>query len=285
MATFWGAASEELREHASRLRLGARRLEELEGRLAQQVKDRTLWYGLDAESFRERFATGMTDAAAEGAERLDRCAAELDQHAEEQDRASLPDGAGAGAGAGTHGTVGTGMGRLLAASIAHRSTVVGAEIGTGIAAANELDRSPLQEPIQLSHSLGLATLSVQTEPEGQETQWVPLTDALGPMLALPELLMLHHVLPRVRAHPLMPPYGPAPELDQWGRPTPPDVWVPHSPHPEDPDGQPKGHWVSAPTPPLPVDPPPDPTWQHRHVPSPPPPTPLPTPVAPDPDPF
>lgn len=90
---FYGANTDHLRQHADAVAVGAARLRECADGFALRAQQVT-WTGSDAEDFRTRTAARHDEALALAA-MLDQLVAELGGHADEQDTASSPAGAGA----------------------------------------------------------------------------------------------------------------------------------------------------------------------------------------------
>ncbi|APX31546.1 hypothetical protein BH708_01055 [Brachybacterium sp. P6-10-X1] len=102
MSGFFGADTDQLREHASMLQGKAQRLMELRDSLEPLVMDESIWQGQDADSFRQSWS-GVTEPLFAGSgEDLTRRGRDLEEHAEQQDTASGADG-GSGAGDGSGG--------------------------------------------------------------------------------------------------------------------------------------------------------------------------------------
>lgn len=92
---FLGADTEQLRDHSTVTRGGARRLEELIQRLEQTVRG-IEWTGSDAEAFRALWEGQVRSVGRGACERLERRAALLEEEADEQDVCS-DEGSGEGA--------------------------------------------------------------------------------------------------------------------------------------------------------------------------------------------
>lgn len=100
MSGFYGADTEQLRSHSELLRTRAQSLAELRERLEPAVMDESIWRGPDADSFRSTWSSRTAPLFAQAADLSLERAAELEQHADEQDTASGADGDGAGGGTG-----------------------------------------------------------------------------------------------------------------------------------------------------------------------------------------
>lgn len=103
MSGFYGADTEQVRDHRELLRDRARSLGELRERLQPAVMDESAWRGPDAEAFRSRWSTQTSPLFDEIARLVERTSADLDSHAEEQDAASSVGGAGGEGGPGEGG--------------------------------------------------------------------------------------------------------------------------------------------------------------------------------------
>lgn len=93
MSGFYGGDTEQMRGQSSTCTGGAQRLAELISALSSTVEG-VQWVGPDAESFRARWRSEAEGRAREAGETLRRLAQELEDHADEQDRASAGDGGG-----------------------------------------------------------------------------------------------------------------------------------------------------------------------------------------------
>ena len=103
MSGFQGADTEQVRSHSDLLRTRAQSLAELRERLEPAVMDESIWRGPDADSFRSSWSSRTAPLFAQLTELSLGRAAELEQHAEEQDGASGADGAGGGGSGGSGG--------------------------------------------------------------------------------------------------------------------------------------------------------------------------------------
>ncbi|MGP9537756.1 WXG100 family type VII secretion target [Brachybacterium sp. AOP43-C2-M15] len=93
MSGFYGGDTEQMRGQSTACTGGAQRLAELISLLSSTV-DGVEWVGPDAESFRASWHAEAEGRAREAGETLRRLARELEDHADEQDRASAGDGGG-----------------------------------------------------------------------------------------------------------------------------------------------------------------------------------------------
>lgn len=103
MSGFYGADTDQLRSHSELLRTRARSLGELRERLHPAVTDESAWQGGDADAFRTRWSSQTAPLFDDLVGRLTRQAGGLEEHAEEQDEASGPDGSAGGGGGGGGG--------------------------------------------------------------------------------------------------------------------------------------------------------------------------------------
>ncbi|MEE1649474.1 hypothetical protein V1260_01550 [Brachybacterium sp. J144] len=101
MSGFYGADTEQLRDHAQSMLERARRLGELRDELEPLVMDDSIWRGTDADAFRQDWASRIAPSFSQGSERILEKRNELDRHAEEQDSASEVGGAAGGSGGGS----------------------------------------------------------------------------------------------------------------------------------------------------------------------------------------
>ena len=93
MAGFYGADTDALRDIAGVFEQRSRRLDELRETLHSAVMREEIWIGTDAESFRDRW-TGVSSQFSDASEGIERQRADLEDHAEQQDDASDPEGGG-----------------------------------------------------------------------------------------------------------------------------------------------------------------------------------------------
>src|SRR5690606_250872 len=94
MSGFYGADTDQLREHSALLAQRATAISELRDLLHPVVMDESAWHGPDADAFRSRWSSSTSPLFDEVQGQITRRSTELEQHAEEQDVASS---------AGTHG--------------------------------------------------------------------------------------------------------------------------------------------------------------------------------------
>src|SRR5699024_7702193 len=90
---FWGADTDQLREHGTAVSSGARRIEELIVTLSSTVES-VQWIGPDADEFRSSFQVMCGERVDPATSRLFSLAKECEQHSEEQDSASEDGGSG-----------------------------------------------------------------------------------------------------------------------------------------------------------------------------------------------
>src|SRR5699024_9306103 len=83
---FWGADTDQLREHGTAVSSGARRIEELIVTLSSTVES-VQWIGPDADEFRSSFQVMCGERVDPATSRLFSLAKECEQHSEEQDSA------------------------------------------------------------------------------------------------------------------------------------------------------------------------------------------------------
>lgn len=102
MNSFLGADTDALRAHAERVSQQARALRELRDSLDPLVMNEAIWQGTDAERFRESWSGGTSTLFRLHTDQLDTQAADLRQHAEEQDTVSE---VGGGDGTGIEGVI------------------------------------------------------------------------------------------------------------------------------------------------------------------------------------
>jgi hypothetical protein len=100
MSGFFGADTDQLRDHTQLLRDRARSLTELRDRLQPAILDESIWRGPDAEDFRSTWSSRTSPLFDEIAARIEGRGSDLDAHAEEQDTASGVGGADGGADGG-----------------------------------------------------------------------------------------------------------------------------------------------------------------------------------------
>lgn len=98
MSAFLGATTDDVRDLASRFAMKGRRLEELR-EIAEASVRAVTWNGPDADDFRDRAASVLTDLAASASDVTAR-ARGLESEAEEQDSASAAEGTVIGVGTG-----------------------------------------------------------------------------------------------------------------------------------------------------------------------------------------
>lgn len=95
MAGFYGGDTDQLRQHGVATRQGAQALHELTERVAAVI-DAASWVGPDAEAFRAQWHGTLAPGLRMRADTLRGSGDQLDQHAEEQDRASSAGADGGG---------------------------------------------------------------------------------------------------------------------------------------------------------------------------------------------
>ena len=95
MTGFYGADTDQLRQHGTATRQGAEALIELTERVSAVI-DAAAWVGTDADAFRAEWNGTLKPGLHTQAETLRGKGDQLDQHAEEQDQASAGDGGGGG---------------------------------------------------------------------------------------------------------------------------------------------------------------------------------------------
>lgn len=100
MSGFYGANTDQLRDHAQLMVQNARRMVELRDSLSPMVLDESVWIGPDAEAFRETWSGRVASLFDQGEQLITRGRTDLDQHAEEQDTASGVGGEGGTDGGG-----------------------------------------------------------------------------------------------------------------------------------------------------------------------------------------
>lgn len=103
MSGFYGADTDQLRDHTELMRSRARSITELRERLQPSVMDQSVWQGSDADAFRTQWTSHAASLFDELTSQITRNAGDLEQHAEEQDHASGPSGSGAGGDGGGGG--------------------------------------------------------------------------------------------------------------------------------------------------------------------------------------
>lgn len=96
---FWGADTDQLREHGAAVSGGARRIEELIATLSSAVQS-VEWTGPDADEFRSSFLVMCRERVDPAASTLSSLAKECEEHSEEQDSASEDGGSGGNQGNG-----------------------------------------------------------------------------------------------------------------------------------------------------------------------------------------
>lgn len=112
MSGFYGADTQQLRDHSELLRSRARTLSELRDRLQPAVMDESVWHGPDADAFRTDWSSRTSRLFDEVSAQIDRHSGNLETEAEQQDTASGVDSGGARDGrAGGGGGGGGGGGR------------------------------------------------------------------------------------------------------------------------------------------------------------------------------
>lgn len=100
MSGFYGADTDQLRDHSALLVQRATAIGELRDLLQPVVMDESAWRGPDADAFRERWSSSTSPLFDQVGELISRRGTDLEQHAEEQDEAS---GAGSDGGGGSGG--------------------------------------------------------------------------------------------------------------------------------------------------------------------------------------
>lgn len=98
MSGFYGADTDQLRDHSALLVQRATAIGELRDLLHPVVMDENAWRGPDADAFRQRWSSATSPLFDQVGELISRRGADLEQHAEEQDEAS---GAGSDGGGGS----------------------------------------------------------------------------------------------------------------------------------------------------------------------------------------
>lgn len=98
MNGFYGANTDQLRDHAQLMVQKAQRVVELRDSLAPLVLDESAWTGPDADAFRQTWNGRVATLFSEGEQLISRSRTDLDRHAEEQDAASGVGGAGGAGG-------------------------------------------------------------------------------------------------------------------------------------------------------------------------------------------
>lgn len=99
MSGFYGADTDQLREHGQRVAQQAQRLLELRDQLTPRIMDAGIWRGPDADAFRDRWSGEISGRLEQGSEDMHRRGTDLEQEAEEQDTVSEEGGEG-GSGSG-----------------------------------------------------------------------------------------------------------------------------------------------------------------------------------------
>lgn len=94
MSGFYGANTDQLRDHAQLMVQKAQRVVELRDSLAPLVLDESSWTGPDADAFRQTWNGRVATLFGEGEQLITRRGTDLDGHAEEQDTASGVGGVG-----------------------------------------------------------------------------------------------------------------------------------------------------------------------------------------------
>lgn len=98
MSGFYGADTQQLRDHSELLRDRARTFSELRDRLQPAVMNESVWQGSDADAFRTDWSARTSSLFDEIAAQIDRHSADLETQAEEQDTASEARSGGDGGG-------------------------------------------------------------------------------------------------------------------------------------------------------------------------------------------
>lgn len=98
MNEFYGADTDQVRDHRELLRDRARSLGALRERLQPAVMDESAWRGADADAFRSRWSAHTSPLFDQVAQLVEQRAADLEAHAEEQDAASSAGGDSGGPG-------------------------------------------------------------------------------------------------------------------------------------------------------------------------------------------
>lgn len=95
MAGFYGADTDQLRDHGQRMAQKAQRLIELRDQLTPQIMDESMWRGPDADAFRSRWSGEISAQFDQRSDDIRQRGQNLDHEAEEQDTASSEGGDGA----------------------------------------------------------------------------------------------------------------------------------------------------------------------------------------------
>lgn len=103
MSGFYGADTDQLRDHSALLVQRATAIGELRDLLQPVVMDESAWRGPDADAFRERWSSSTSPLFDQAGELISRRGTDLEQHAEEQDEASGAGGEGGGGAGGDGG--------------------------------------------------------------------------------------------------------------------------------------------------------------------------------------
>lgn len=112
MSGFYGADTDQVRDHSQLLRDRARSLTELRDQLQPAVLDESAWRGPDADAFRSTWSSQTTQLFDQIAEQLGQRSQGLSTHADEQDEASGV-GEGGADGGGTGGEDASWWDRLM----------------------------------------------------------------------------------------------------------------------------------------------------------------------------